>query len=177
MTSGALAIAKIDPSMSNDAAPDGSSALYLRWRPVIFDVLLRRLNNLEEAENLCQEALVRALRAHAQGKVDRFGPYAMRTALNLANDRHRRERFRGEIEDLEAALQTVDEGGAPEHVRLRKAVLDLEPKLRAVIELRYDRELSFAEIATELGLSKNAAFARHNRALDELRAAFARKRT
>lgn len=176
MTEGGLAIRKIDPSMPDAQAPDSPRALYESARPVVFDVLLRRLGNLEEAENLCQEALVRALQAHAAGKVDRFAPYAMRIALNLANDLHRRSRFRGELPDLETALRTEEEGGRAEHARLRRAVDQLPEPLRVVIELRYDRELSFAEIARELDMSKNAVFARHNRALDELRAAFARRR-
>ena len=174
MRARAHSIPNHDPAPQSDAATP--RALYLRWRPVVLDVLLRRLGNLEEAENLCQEALVRTLKQHKAGKVQQFGPYAMRTALNLATDLGRRARFRGEVADIEAALHTSDEVGAPEHPRLRSAVRALPEPLRQVIQLRYDRELSFAEIAASLGMSKNAVFARHGRALDQLRAALDRRR-
>jgi RNA polymerase sigma-70 factor (ECF subfamily) len=144
---------------------------------VILDVLLRRMGNLEEAECLCQEALVRTLVLHESGTVERFGPYAMRTALNLATDRARRARFQREIDDLESAVQTPPTLGSPDHARLRAEVARLPEGLRDVIALRYDYEMSFAEIASRLGLSKNAVFARHGRALDKLRAVLARRRS
>jgi DNA-directed RNA polymerase specialized sigma24 family protein len=52
----------------------------------------------------------------------------------------------------------------------------LEEDDRRVILLRYDAQLSFAEIGVELGMSKNGVFARHNRALERLRDMFAIRR-
>ena len=127
--------------------------LYVRWRQPVFDLLARRLGNLEEAENLTQDALLRALHASRTREVKRFGAYVMRVAHNLATDALRRRRFRGEVPDMEAALEVMPDLDAAEHVRLRRAVRQLPPDQRQVVLLRYDQELSFGEIAATLGMS------------------------
>ncbi len=157
--------------------PPTDAELYRRYRPVVLDLLARRLRNLEEAEALAQEAMIRALKAARERPLRSFPAFLMRTAHNLATDVLRRRKFEGGWVDPETALTVQPEPEQVERFRLRGAVEALPPDYREVIVLRYERGLSFAEIASELDMSKNGAFARHERALDLLRQAFAKRRT
>ncbi len=156
---------------------DQSAELYVRWRPAVFDLLARRLGNLEEAENLAQEALLRAIDAAKVREIDNFAAYAMRIANNLAIDLLRRRRFDSDADPEDKLAPIPANPDAAEFRRLRMAVSRLPAEQRRVVLLRYDTGLSFAEIAVELGMSKNGAFARHNRAIDALRDMFAIRRT
>jgi RNA polymerase sigma-70 factor (ECF subfamily) len=154
-----------------------TAALYARWRPVVFDLLVRRLGNVEEAEALAHDALLRAFAAHERGEVEHFPAYLLRVATNLATDAQRRQRLERGREDPEEVLSTDAEPDRAELGRLRSAVDALPAECREIVDLRYGEGLSFGEIAAALGMSKNGVFARHERALDLLRAAFARRRT
>lgn len=162
----------------SDRASDAE--LYARCWPAVVDVVARRLGSVEEAEAIAQEALVRALeaaRAAAAGEpVREFRAFAMRIALNLATDQLRRRDWRAPREDPERLVAPAPAGEASirELERLRGAVDALSPEHREIVELRYVDGRSFAEIASMLGKSKNGVFARHQRALELLRAAFGR---
>ena len=155
---------------------DRKAKLYVRWRPAVFDLLARRLGNLEEAENLAQEALLRALDAVEKQEIENFAAYAMRIANNLAIDRLRRRRFDSDVSPEEALTPIPANPEAAEYRRLRRAVGRLPEDQRRIIELRFDLGLSFGEIAVELGMSKNGVHARHLRALEALRDMFAIRR-
>ena len=153
-----------------------ATELYARWRPAVFDLLVRRLGNVEEAEALAQDALLRSLDAARRDTLRSFPAYAMRVATNLATDAIRRrklERARSDPEDLQAD----PEPDRVELPRLRDAVDELPEECRRVLDLRYAEGLSFGDIAGALGMSKNGVFARHERALTLLRARFATRRT
>ena len=154
-----------------------ATELYARWRPAVLNLLVRRLGNVEEAEALAQDALLRSLDAARRGALRSFPAYAMRVATNLATDAVRRrklERARSDPEDLAATEPGADRLELP---RLREAVDELPEECRQLLDLRYAEGLSFAEIAETLGMSKNGVFARHERALTLLRARFATRRT
>lgn len=153
------------------------SELYRRHRPAVFDLLVRRLRNVEEAEALTQEAMLRALDASHRQEIRSFAAFALRIAHNLATDLLRRRRFEGGPVDAETALAVPAEPERVELFRLHGAVQSLPEQHQQIIELRYNRGLSFAEIAEELQMSKNGVFARHERALEMLRQIFARRRT
>lgn len=55
---------------------------------------------------------------------------------------------------------------------LRQAMERLDPKCRELIRLRYFKELSYGEIAGELGEAENTLTVRARRCLDKLRAAY-----
>ena len=152
------------------------AALYTRWRPAVLDLLARRLGNLEEAENLAQEALIRALDAAETRSIENFAAYSLRIANNLATDVLRRRRFHSDAAPEEHLRPMPANPGAAEYRRLRSAVDRLPADERQVILLRYDTGLSFAEIAVEIGMSKNGVFARHTLALNTLRTLFAIRR-
>ncbi len=151
--------------------------LYRRHRAAVFDLLVRRLRNVEEAEALTQESLLRAIEASHRQEIRSFAAFALRIAHNLATDVLRRRRFEGGPADAETILSVPAEPERIELFRLEGAVRSLSEAHQQLIELRYRRGLSFAEIAEELQMSKNGVFARHERALETLRQFFARRRT
>lgn len=170
-----------DPDDPPARAAASDAELYARCWPAVVDVVARRLGSVEEAEAIAQDALLRALdaaRAAAAGgePVRQFRAFAMRIALNLATDQLRRRDWRAPREDPEhlAAPAPAGEASIRELERLRGAVDALAPEHREIVELRYVDGRSFAEIASMLGKSKNGVFARHQRALELLRAAFGR---
>jgi RNA polymerase sigma-70 factor (ECF subfamily) len=150
---------------------DAAAELVRQWQPKVFDLAARLLGNLEEGESVAQEALLRTLTAvrDPQGaSVRHFGAYAMRTARNLSVDR-----LRHAAVVRRAPADPTPESAPPRETRelerLRGHVQELEGELREIVELRYVQELSFGQMATRLGLSKNGVFSRHARALAALR--------
>jgi RNA polymerase sigma-70 factor (ECF subfamily) len=152
---------------------DAERLLYERYRPLVLGFVARRLHSLEEAEAVTHEVFVRAI-AHLRegGDVDRLAGWLLAVARHLVIDRVRRagaaERSQSLLvsERFEPALEGLDLH------RLRRALAALPEELRQVLTLKYEEELSFAEIGSRLGLSKNAVFARHQRGIDALRARF-----
>jgi RNA polymerase sigma factor (sigma-70 family) len=92
-------------------------------------------------------------------------------ATNLAIS-HRRSQgaaWRRHIEDQEPADPGLQALNNLELVRVRRALLMLEARDRAVISLRFDSGLGFAEIGAIIGKSENTVKTRFHRALDTLR--------
>lgn len=139
------------------------------------DFAARKLSNLEEGEVVAQEALLRALDVVAREPVERFAALVLRIANNLVIDRVRRKDWRAERVEPDELVAPAT-GDRVELERIRSEVDRLPDELRAVIELKYVDERSFAEIAEETGMSKNGVFARHERALEALRAALDERR-
>lgn len=160
----------------------------LRDRLVTFDAealthlanlrtLSRRLApNRSDAEDLVQDAFVRALRAS-----DRFSPGTnlrawLRTILvNLAKNRrrdHRRSRVRtNETEVARAATVRVAPQATPEQLllndaigrRLQSALESLPKALRDAVWLRDVEELSYAEMAKRLRIPVGTVMSRISR--------------
>lgn len=165
-----------------DRAVQQAATLYASHWSAVVDVAARRLGNLEEAEAVAQEALLRALEASERGPVQNFRALAMRIAINLTVDTQRKSEWRARREDPElheGPELLVDASARLEDLELlahiREAVDHLDSDHRQIVELRYTEGRSFADIAQMLGMSKNGVFARHERALSTLRSMFARK--
>jgi RNA polymerase sigma-70 factor (ECF subfamily) len=144
-------------------------------RAEILGYLRRLLGDPHEAEDACQETLLRAYRAFARLPADantRAWLYkiATNTAFNLLKRRHR-ERERTVDMDLDrlASAATVDQRDDLRAVA--HAVEALPPKQRAALMQRQFQGLSYAEIAGALGCSEASARANVYQALKKLRAA------
>ena len=134
------------------------------------DLLVRR----EDAEDVAQETYLRLVRAaaleHSEGRVRAF---MFKAATNLAYDRFRQRRSRGQHDDGELAV-LPDETPAAEHiVALEQAVaivertlLALPPRCRQVFLLRTSHEQSYEAIAQRLGVSKRTVEREMQAALD-----------
>lgn len=152
--------------------------LVRRHERSIYLLALRYLGVPEDARDVTQRAFVQAYRQleRFRGQAS-FRTWIYRIASNLALDtlraRGREARLAAEL--LEPA--PVDGDKLPmsldvreERVRLRRAVAELPPKQRLVVELRIFDELPFREVAEIVGSSEDSAKVNFHHALKRLRA-------
>ena len=126
----------------------------------------------EAARDLAQDAFVRVIgRFRHLRSPDAFEAYLRRTVVNLSTSRFRRlglerahlERERSRREPVDA----IPDVGVRDE--LRRALLELPPRQRAAVVLRYYEDLSERQMADALGCSIPAARSLLSRAMQTLR--------
>lgn len=140
--------------------------LALRHLPRLHAVALRITGRAAEAEEVAQEAMLRAWREAARFDPDRaqVGTWLYRIAANLAIDRTRRPEARLGATPLEEAPDPADPAPDPEEAlatrqrdaRLAAALAELPARQRAALALSYDQGLSGAAAAAALDVSPRA---------------------
>ena len=153
----------------------------------LYTIALRLLGNTSDAEEVAQDALVRAHRAMAGYDPARIAelrlrPWLAAIAVNLARNRRRRLSDRHPAESLEpmaeAGFDPRDDGTAdPPSVaagresagELAALLLRLPAAVRTAIVLRHVDGLSVAETAAALGRPEGTIKAQVSRGLDRLR--------
>jgi RNA polymerase sigma-70 factor (ECF subfamily) len=147
-----------------------------RYQRRVYGVALRIVRAHDVADDVAQEAFVRAWRSLDRFDLARpFGPWVCRIAANLAVNHVRSPRAREEgLPEGHAETPSADAGplGAvldaeAKHV-LDEAVAGLSPEQRAVFVLRAVEEMSYAEIAEALGISPGTVMSRLFRARERL---------
>ena len=157
-------------------------------RDRLYTIALRLLGDRRDAEEVAQDALVRAFRA-MQGYGPerivnlRLRPWLASITVNLSRNRRRRADDRQPPSQLEPMLDAgfdvaLDRRSSPEHraarhetqLELAAALLQLTPSVRAAIVLRHVDGLSVAETAEALGRPEGTIKAQVHRGLRELRA-------
>ncbi|MEX1236443.1 MAG: RNA polymerase sigma factor [Roseovarius sp.] len=134
-----------------------------RHAPRVLAVALRMLNDMAEAEDVTQEALLRLWRVAPDWEAGRaqVSTWLYRVAANLCTDRLRK---RGRLAPLEAAGEPEDPAPAP-HERLQDAqrrdalgaaLMDLPERQRLAVVLRHIEELPNPEIADTMDISVEA---------------------
>jgi RNA polymerase sigma-70 factor (ECF subfamily) len=152
-----------------------------RYERRVYGIALRIVRRHEVADDVAQEAFMRAHQALSTFDLDRpFGPWICRIAANLAINHVRSPEARetplpeGHAETPapgRGALDLVLEREAREV--LARALLGLPAEQRAVFTLRTFEELSYREIADALGISIGTVMSRLSRARERLRVALA----
>jgi RNA polymerase sigma-70 factor (ECF subfamily) len=149
--------------------------LFDRYFGRLLRVMRRDLAVAEEARDLVQQTFLQLHRARADyDPAQRFRPWLYTIALNLKRE-HLRSRARRPTVPLDGsrALEAEAELSSPEQAdearAVREAIASLPSDQRAVIELHWLDELSFAEVAECLGISANAAKVRAHRGYERLR--------
>jgi RNA polymerase sigma-70 factor (ECF subfamily) len=155
----------------------------------LYTIALRLLGDRRDAEEVAQDALVRAFRAMRGYPSERIAglrlrPWLASIAVNLARNRRRRvddRRPPGSLEPmLDAGFDVPADGrSAPAATadrretkrELAEALLTLTPAVRAAVVLRHVDGLSVAETAEALGRPEGTIKAQVFRGLRELRAA------
>jgi len=141
--------------------PEAFGDLVRRYQASVFNVCYRLLGERSAAEDLAQEAFIRAHARLAQYDPARpFGPWMRRVAANLCLNHLAAQRPSLPLDDERDQPATELLSQDPAAVReaagswlnRRAAILALPPHYRAVIELRHFQELSYADIAAALSL-------------------------
>ena len=158
-------------------------------RDRLYTIALRLLGDRRDAEEVAQDALVRAFRAmqgygHDRIATLRLRPWLASITVNLARNRRRRADDRQPPSQLDPMIHAGfdlahDPGAGPEHQARRRetqrelaiALLRLTPSTRAAIVLRHVDGLSVAETAEALGRPEGTIKAQVHRGLRELRVA------
>ncbi|NLI00187.1 MAG: RNA polymerase sigma factor [Chthonomonadales bacterium] len=161
------------------------SALVERYRKLAFSTAYAMLGNRDDAEDVAQEAFVRAYRALPDFDPRRpWGAWIMSIVRNLCRDAIRRRAVRlafatGHAEP--GSHEPSADGQTPESTliaaerltELRRAVADLPDHLRAPIVLHYAYGRTYREIASDLGLPESTVVGRLAAAMRRLRRQFA----
>ena len=150
------------------------SSLVEKYKDPVFNVAYRMLGNPTEAEDVAQEAFVRAYtQLHTYKEAHRFSTWLLSIASHLSIDQLRRRRFLAlPLENVPFLEWIADVGPGPEQSALRhetaddmQRILDTLPvKYRAVLLLRYWHDFSYEEIAQTLDLTPALVKARLHRA-------------
>jgi len=141
--------------------------LLARYKDAIYFMLLKMVNNRNDAEDLTLEAFGKAFKnIHQYSPTYAFSTWLFKIASNNCIDFLRRKKGTYvTIENNESgqnneAVRLKSKEPDPEEklIRQQKAILlhrvvrHLKPRYRMLVELRYFREYSYEEIAKELDL-------------------------
>lgn len=168
---------------------DAFNELVVRWETPIHALAYRVLGRDEDARDVCQEAFLRAFRGLSRFKGQaKFSSWLYRIALNLCNDRLRRERRVGFVQpqnDFEttdrAAVDPINETVEELIIRrelgraVSRAIANLPPEQRTVIVLKEYHDLTFREIAELVGCPLSTVKTRLYQGLSVLRKQLERK--
>ncbi len=131
--------------------------LVARHQTNVFNVCYRMLRNRHDAEDLAQEAFIRALdRLHTFDPEREFGPWIRRVATNLCLNHLEAQKPTAPLDEERDEDKTQSPGEQAEvkerSEQIRAALASLPPRYRVVVELRHYQDLSYDEIAKELSL-------------------------
>jgi RNA polymerase sigma-70 factor, ECF subfamily len=160
-----------------DGLADGREEAFVclvdRFGERLFHVAWAILHNREDAEDAVQDVFVGLARARSHlRKVENLQAYLL-TALRRAVARvaaARKPLRAGSVDLNHVAARQPPARDGDRSLRLERALETLPPEQRELIALKLDARLTFAEIATLLGISSNTAASRYRYALEKLRA-------
>jgi RNA polymerase sigma-70 factor (ECF subfamily) len=138
-----------------------------RYSDFVYTVVLRVVGSAEDAEDVAQEAFVRAHRALPRFRGDsKFSSWLYRIAVNRALTHLKRRTRRPDTVEMtvsphvEAEVRSRRTSEDPERLVLKEefralvrgAVAKLPPRYRAAVTLFYLEERSYKEVAETLGV-------------------------
>ncbi|WLR51006.1 RNA polymerase sigma factor SigW [Bacillus tianshenii] len=155
------------------------------YKDKVYQLCYRMLGNAHEAEDVAQEAFIRAyVNIQSYDLNRKFSTWLFRIATNLSIDRIRKKKpdyfLDQEIagaEGLTLYSQIADKGPLPEEdveslelqEWIQNEISALPPKYRSAIVLKYIEELSLKEISEVLDLPVNTVKTRIHRGREALR--------
>jgi RNA polymerase sigma-70 factor (ECF subfamily) len=155
-------------------------SLYERYRDGVYNIIYYSLGDELRAEDMLQVVFVKIYQGLPGFRFEAsLSTWIYRIALNeCLNQQRRRGAQHIPFEALLGSDEEFDVGAAPdrEHAEserrdiINRAVMELSPKLRAVVALKYLDGLSYEEIASILECSVGTVGSRLNRALGQLEA-------
>jgi len=159
---------------------DAFKELYERYRDRVYNIIFYSMGDELTAEDVLQIVFVKIYRGLPSFRFEAsLATWIYRIALNeCLNQQRGRQAQHIPFEALLGSDEEFDPGAAADlqHAEserreiVHRAVMDLSPKLRAVVALKYVEGLSYEEIASVLECSPGTVASRLNRALGELEA-------
>jgi RNA polymerase sigma factor (sigma-70 family) len=158
-----------------DGDPDAVRAIYREYGRLVFAVALRALGDRGLAEEVTQQAFVKAWRAAASVDDTReLGPWLVAIARRTAIDVYRRESLRtgAPLESVapdDPAMVTAPASAETlyETWEVRQAVGELPDDEREVVRLQHFEGMTHGQIADQLGVAvgtvKSRSFRAHRR--------------
>jgi RNA polymerase sigma-70 factor (ECF subfamily) len=142
--------------------PEAFAELVTRHQRYVYNLAYRLLQDTDEAEDLAQEAFLRAWRGldNFRGEA-RFTTWLYRIVTNLCYNRlHslRRQLVDADVDDVDSLASPLDQEppavveAAERRAFLHRHIADLPAKYQVVITLFYLQEFSYQEIAQVLDL-------------------------
>jgi RNA polymerase sigma factor (sigma-70 family) len=176
---------KLVQAAVNDGDQKAYAELMDRYRDAVYFMLLKMVNNKDDAEDLTIEAFGKAFNRLTQYTPNyAFSTWLFKIASNNCIDFIRKKRALyisidkpiGNEEGAEMTMEIRSEGPDPEEkfikkekfIKVRVVVEKLKPKYRELVELRYYEELSYEEISERLNLPLGTVKAQLFRARDLL---------
>lgn len=140
------------------------------YKSPIYNLAYRMTGNLEDADDLTQEAFIRAyqyLWRYDQRK--KFFTWLYTIAFNLIRNHFKKNKKEKLSEELSTSLLADRNQRLIKDQEISSHLLLLEEELRALLIMKYQQELSFEEIAEITGKSLSAVKMRIYRGLEKLR--------
>ena len=160
-----------------DGDGEAFALLFKLTHPSVYRYLYGRCGDASLAEDLAQDAYIRALRAiqrSFKGGSSEFLAWMIRIARNRFLDHVKSGRVRWEVvvEEMPVTLATnnpeTEALATVEGVRLRKALAQLTDEQQEIVLLRFFQGLPIAEVAGATGRTEGAVKALQFRALRAL---------
>ena len=150
-------------------AEDDEIAAFCRTHhPRLYGAMLLHTRSQEEAEDLAQETLVRAVeRWSTVGRMESPDGWLFRVAFNLAHSRGRRRALWPRVH--RRLVPTTDTESGPRDLDLARALSRLSERQRAAVVLRHYLDRSVHETATVMGCSEGTVKALTHQGIETLR--------
>jgi RNA polymerase sigma-70 factor (ECF subfamily) len=152
-----------------------------RYKLPLYKVMYRMVYSQDDAEDLVEEAFIRAYKAIKRFELGRsFFSWLCRIAVNNAINFMKRER-RGQMQPLETVEYslTAKKGNPVEMTKekmlqekVARAMSRLPDEFRTILVLRVEEEFSYEQISTILRIPKGTVMSRLARARQKLRDLF-----
>lgn len=158
--------------------------LLKKYRNLVYHVMFKMVRNPQEAEDLCQEAFIKAFNALSSFNEEfAFSTWLMKIATNNCIDYLRKRKLRTysideplQYKDEQVQVELPDHDPTPDKQLLNEerrklinqAIQSLPPRYRHVIILRHQEEKSYEDIAEILKLPLGTVKARIFRAREML---------
>lgn len=172
----------IQQAAAGDAA--AFEALVLRYQTQVYSLAYRMVGNEADAQDLAQEAFVRAWRALDSFQFSsQFSTWLYRLTSNICIDFLRSQKKRKHIsltvlqDDEQQQWDMPDHRPLPEEQMivaqereaLAKAIAALDPEYRQVLILRIVNDCSYQQISQIMGIREGTVKSRLSRAREQLR--------
>src|SRR5262245_20462070 len=187
--------AKSDPVLSEQDAQEVSLVraaqlgdhgafrmLYDTYHGQLYNLTYYTLKESQLAEDTLQSIFLKIYRGLPSYRFESsFKTWAFRIAVNEAKNQLRNKKHDLPLTVISGTSQEMHEAPGPVEEQLlhqreaivRRALMQLSPKMRTVIVLKYIDGLSYDEIATVIDCSAGTVASRLNRALEKLEALLA----